>query len=380
MDSTDKLDPRYEEIVRLARELTDESLGANAPRPSGGDNLDLVLSALRSASRALAQSRATTAENESRLDELMEMTINLVGFNYSRRVTVTDKDDILDGMAVGLNMLAEELSTSTVSKAYANNIIESMSDLLVVAGPDALMKTVNQAACDLSGYSREELLGQPLSLLIPDSDSNAIVSKGGERHQERACRPKQGGSIPISFSAEVMRDNHNALQGIVCVGRDLREIKITEAERMRLLEAVQRQSIILEELSTPLIPVTKEILVMPLIGSVDAQRARRMTETLLAGIVERRVKLAIIDITGVRAVNTEAVHGIVQAVHAVRLIGAEVVLTGLRADVARTIIDLDVDLSGIVTFSALQRGILYAMDRVKGSRHGRTLPRAENGR
>jgi len=109
-------------------------------------------------------------------------------------------------------------------------------------------------------------------------------------------------------------------------------------------------------------------------------RARRMTETLLAGIVERRVKLAIIDITGVRAVNTEAVHGIVQAVHAVRLIGAEVVLTGLRADVARTIIDLDVDLSGIVTFSALQRGILYAMDRVKGSRHGRALPRAENGR
>jgi predicted transcriptional regulator len=57
-----------------------------------------------------------------------------------------------------------------------------------------------------------------------------------------------------------------------------------------------------------------------------------------------------------------------------------VVLTGIRADVARTIVDLDVDLSGIVTFSALQRGILYAMERVKGSSHGRALPRAERER
>lgn len=378
MDSANKLDPRFEEIVRLARDLSGESLDTGAPPPSGSDDVDMILRALRTASVALAESRETAAENEKRLNELMEMTVDLVGFHYSRRVTVTDKDDVFDGMAVGLNMLAEELSTSTVSKAYANNIIESMSDLLVVAGEDALIKTVNQAACDLSGYLREELIGQPLSLLMPNADYNAVVSKGGERQQETTCRPKQGGSIPISFSAEVMRDNHNALQGLVCVGRDLREAKQIEAERMRLHEAVQRQSIILEELSTPLIPVTKEILVMPLVGSVDEARARRMIEALLSGIVERRVKLAIVDITGVRAVNTEAVAGIVQAVHAVRLIGAEVVLTGIRADVARTIIELDVDLSGIVTFSTLQRGILYAMERVKGGSHRR--PRANNGR
>lgn len=378
MDSANKLDPRFEEIVRLARDLSGESLDTGAPPPSGSDDVDMILRALRTASVALAESRETAAENEKRLNELMEMTVDLVGFHYSRRVTVTDKDDVFDGMAVGLNMLAEELSTSTVSKAYANNIIESMSDLLVVAGEDALIKTVNQAACDLSGYLKEELIGQPLSLLMPNADYDAVVSKGGERQQETTCRPKQGGSIPISFSAEVMRDNHNALQGLVCVGRDLREAKQIEAERMRLHEAVQRQSIILEELSTPLIPVTKEILVMPLVGSVDEARARRMIEALLSGIVERRVKLAIVDITGVRAVNTEAVAGIVQAVHAVRLIGAEVVLTGIRADVARTIIELDVDLSGIVTFSTLQRGILYAMERVKGGSHRR--PRANNGR
>jgi rsbT co-antagonist protein RsbR len=369
MNPSCKLDPRYEEIVRLAREINRESLSSGAP-PSGGDDLEVVLSALRSASGALARSKTTAERSEARLGELMEMTIELVGFNYSHRATVTDKDDIFDGMAVGLNMLAEELSQSTVSKAYANNIIESMSDLLVVAGPDGLMKTVNQAACDLSGYSREELLDQPLSLLIPEADPDAIVRNGGERHQERTCRPKRGDAVPISFSAEVMRNNHNVLQGLVCVGRDLREAKQTEAERMRLREAVQRQSIILEELSTPLIPVTKEILVLPLIGSVDEGRARRMTEALLAGIVARRVKLAIIDITGVRSVNTEAVHGIVQAVHAVRLIGAEVVLTGLRADMARTVVNLDVDLSGIVAFSALQRGIRYAMERVNGSTHG----------
>jgi rsbT co-antagonist protein RsbR len=363
-DARASLDPRCAELVHLAIELARDQLGIDAAPPEGGDDLDKAIAALRA---ARSTSGALTRDGEARLGELMEMIVELVGFNYSRRATVTDKDDIFDGMAVGLNMLAEELATSTVSKAYANDIIESMSDLLLVAGPDALVKTVNQAACDLSGYSREELIGQPLSLLLPGTDHEAIVGEGGVRHQERVCRRKQGGDVPISFSAEVMRDTHNALQGLVCVGRDLREAKLTEEERARLREAVQRQSIILEELSTPLIPVTKEILVMPLIGSVDEGRARRMTEALLAGIVERRVQVAIIDITGVRAVNTEAVHGIVQAVHAVRLIGAEVVLTGLRPDVARTIVDLDVDLAGIVTFSALQRGILYAMERLKGS-------------
>jgi rsbT co-antagonist protein RsbR len=372
--SPGKLDPRYAELVQLASAIARDRLDPDTAPPDGSDELDLAIGTLRELSTLIEQNKAAQTESETRLNTLMDMIVSLLGFDYTRRVPVTDDDTIFDGMAVGLNMLAEELATSTVSKAYANDIIESMSDLLIVMGPDGVIKTANQAACTLSGYSREELVGQPMSLLFPDIVDAESAGADGEREQEKMCHRKGDGTTAVSFSAAAMIDNHSVLRGVVCVGHDLTSAKLAEAERMRLYEAVNRQSIILEELSTPLIPVTKDILVLPLIGSVDEARAKRMVEALLAGIVERQAKVAIIDITGVRAVNAAAVDGIMQAVRAVRLIGADVVLTGIRPSVARTVLELDLDLGGIVTFGTLQRGILHAMQRANDRNR-----RASNG-
>jgi PAS domain S-box-containing protein len=144
------------------------------------------------------------------------------------------------------------------------------------------------------------------------------------------------------------------------------ERKRAEDERARLQEQVIRmQDAQLVELSTPLIPVTQKIVVMPLVGSIDSKRAQRMIETLLRGLEERRAAVAIIDITGVPVVDTHVANTLIQAARAARLLGTEVVLTGIRAAVAQTLVGLGVELEGITTRKNLQGGVAYAFEHLR---------------
>lgn len=138
-------------------------------------------------------------------------------------------------------------------------------------------------------------------------------------------------------------------------------------------EVIQLQTAMLAELSTPLIPINDDVLVMPLIGTVDSQRAQQVLETLLSGIAQSGVRIAILDITGVVVVDTQVANALVQAAQAVQLLGAQVVLTGIRPEIAQTLVGLGVELRGIVTQNNLQMGIAYAMhtDRVASGRPGR---------
>ena len=141
------------------------------------------------------------------------------------------------------------------------------------------------------------------------------------------------------------------------------------AERTReLAEAVETQRQLLEtvrKLGTPVIPVMKGIIVMPLIGTIDAQRAQQITRSLLRGIETHRARVALIDITGVPTVDTQVASYLLQAITSVRLLGAEPVLVGIRPEIAQTLVGLGVDLSGIVTRSDLQSGVEYAMGVMK---------------
>ncbi|WP_434428042.1 STAS domain-containing protein [Nannocystis pusilla] len=100
---------------------------------------------------------------------------------------------------------------------------------------------------------------------------------------------------------------------------------------------------------------------MPLIGQVDETRAKQVLETLLDGISKRRAAIAILDVTGVSMVDSAVANGLVQAARAVRLLGAQVVLTGIRAEVAGTLVGLGLELDGLVVRGTLQSGIAYAM-------------------
>jgi rsbT co-antagonist protein RsbR len=135
------------------------------------------------------------------------------------------------------------------------------------------------------------------------------------------------------------------------------QLQISLDEQQRLWETVQRISI-------PIVPVHEGIIVMPLVGHIDAHRAERMVDDLLLAIEEEKAKLAIIDITGVPVVDSQVASTLIQAVNAAKLMGAESVLVGIRPEVADTVIRLGLDLSGMTIQRDLQAGVNYAMARV----------------
>ena len=161
-----------------------------------------------------------------------------------------------------------------------------------------------------------------------------------------------------------LRDDQGRLVGILGVAIDITDRVRMEAEHKRLQEQfIAVQAAALAELSTPLIPITRDTVVLPLIGTVDAARAQRVLETLLAGIATTRARVAILDITGVSRLDAQVTDCLLRAARAVRLLGAEVVITGIQPAVAQALVGLGVDLGALVTRGTLESGISWAMNR-----------------
>ncbi len=125
---------------------------------------------------------------------------------------------------------------------------------------------------------------------------------------------------------------------------------------------VSLQKIALQELSAPLIPVFDGISVMPLVGTIDTERAKQIMESLLNGVVRNRSEVVLIDITGVPVVDTMVAHHIIQAADAVRLVGAKCMLVGIRPEIAQTIVNLGINLNQITTKNTLKKGIESALE------------------
>ncbi|SET79548.1 rsbT co-antagonist protein RsbR [Oceanobacillus limi] len=125
---------------------------------------------------------------------------------------------------------------------------------------------------------------------------------------------------------------------------------------------VSLQRVALQELSAPLIPVLEGITVMPLIGTIDTDRAKLIMENLLEGVMQHNSEVVLIDITGVPVVDTMVAHHIIQAAEAVRLIGATCILVGIRPEIAQTIVNLGIDLGKFPTKSSLKKGFMTALE------------------
>ncbi len=125
-------------------------------------------------------------------------------------------------------------------------------------------------------------------------------------------------------------------------------------ERERI---IRQQQEAIRELSTPVLQVRERLLILPIIGVIDPQRARQLTEQLLRAIRANRAKVVVIDVTGVAAMDSGVANHLVQTVEASRLLGATVIVTGLSPEIAQTLVTIGVDLSEMATVGDLQGGI-----------------------
>jgi len=226
---------------------------------------------------------------------------------------------------------------------------------------DYAMTFVSDNVRALFGYTPEEL-SRPrfwADLVHPDDAPRVFAELESIPQKERATleyrfRHKNGGYRWVRDDVKLARSGHGHPVEIVGSRQDITEGRQTA-------QIIEKQATALMELSTPLIPISDDVLVMPLIGMMDTMRAHQVLDTLLSGIGKSRARIAILDITGVGIVDTQVANMLITAARAAQLLGAKVVLTGIRPEVANTLVGLGAELSDIVTRGTLQSGIQYAM-------------------
>jgi rsbT co-antagonist protein RsbR len=191
-----------------------------------------------------------------------------------------------------------------------------------------------------------------------------------EGQDEDPWERADGGMDWLSWKTYPWHDSSGAVGGIiffteVVTKRVLDQQALRESEtQLRDINTHQQQLLdVIREISSPVIPVHDDVLVLPLVGTIDSARSSRIMETLLTGVQEHAAEVVIIDITGVPIVDTAVANHLIQATRAATLLGAHCVLVGVSAEVAQTLVQLGVNLSTLVTRSNLQAGITYALAR-----------------
>ena len=250
------------------------------------------------------------------------------------------------------------------SEAELRAMFAAMRDLVLVMDGEGRYLKIAETALDLLYRPSDELVGQRMHDVMPTAAADffsehirrALIT--GELVSMDYSLPIQDQDVWFSANISPMGDDR-----VLLVCRDVTERKKLEQvlhDSLRQRDLLDAQEAALARMSTPLIPISDELVVMPLVGRLDAARTAVAIEELLAGITARRARVAILDITGVASVDADVAAGLVRTARAVLLLGARVILTGVRPDVAAQLVDLDVDLTDIVTCGTLQAGIAFA--------------------
>ncbi|WP_437994290.1 response regulator [Sorangium sp. So ce145] len=203
-------------------------------------------------------------------------------------------------------------------------------------------------------FEKTELLARVHTQISLRRATRALEERNTRLSEE--IRERAKAEEALAQAVQMLRDTNERLS------QQLMQSERAEAARAALQEqiiAAQRERLL--ELSAPLIPMIDGVLVMPLIGTVDVERAGQAVETALRGASERRADYLIIDITGVKAVDETVARMLVQAAMGLSLLGTQTVVTGIRAEVAQTFVALDLHLDQLVTKATLQSGVEHAL-------------------
>jgi rsbT co-antagonist protein RsbR len=138
------------------------------------------------------------------------------------------------------------------------------------------------------------------------------------------------------------------------LNRALAQQEAANRELEAKLETIEMQQAAIRELSTPIIEVWAGVLCLPVVGVVDSQRSAEMTETLLETIVSKQARMAIVDITGIDVMDTKTADHFIKMARAVRLLGAECIVSGINPGIAQTLTHIGVDLTGVRTLRSLR--------------------------
>lgn len=257
-------------------------------------------------------------------------------------------------------------------------IIDTLTDPIFVKDLEHRWIAFNEAFCNHVGYPRGVLLGKSDFEFWPEEEAKVfweyddLVFSSGQpnENEELATRPN-GDTRTIWTRKYPLRDDAGRVIGLCGIVSDVTEMKRRlvaaerlEAENRAQLGIIEAQRTLLETLAVPVVRIWEGVLLLPLVGALNQERAEGVTESVLAAIVRAGARFVIIDVTGVPLIDTMAADALLRTVRSAALLGCESVLVGIGPAAAQTLIALDVDLGRITTRGSLERGLEYALGRL----------------
>ncbi len=276
------------------------------------------------------------------------------------------------------------------SDSLLGAILETCSVGLCMCDHSGRHVTVNRAYCELFGYRPEELIGRPYTKVLPPEEFehgqqlfDAYLGSEPPTATELRGRRKDGTVLYVELSARVLirEDGRRFLVASMTDITDRKEHTTHLAERAddaqreaetksELLSALQDRLKVIEQqhhqildLSAPILDVWEGVLAVPLIGLIDRDRATTITERLLGAVVQHRAKLVFIDLTSVEELDQVGADCVQRLVRALRLLGTRAVLTGLRAQVALRLSELQVEMGDVPSMRSLKEGLRGCLGR-----------------
>ena len=243
-------------------------------------------------------------------------------------------------------------------------IFENIADGVVFVNAENRVEFVNEYGMSMLGLT-EDVTGNDVLSCHPESLNETVMGiiEGFRSGSDEAVTTRlDGAGRTMDVTITGVRPDGEYIGTLMT----LRDVTVAARREEELTTLTNQLKASQEELSTPVVQLWDQVLALPLIGSIDSRRAQTVTEVLLERIVETQSAVVILDITGVRSVDTHVTSNLLNIVSASRLLGAECVLTGINPDVAQTMIHLGTELGDITTMADMQEGLKYAMKRLKG--------------
>jgi PAS domain S-box-containing protein len=268
-----------------------------------------------------------------------------------------------------LKLKTKELGEEVVLKSnLLKALMEHIPDRIYFKDKESRFLAVSKSKAEGTGLSREEFKGKTDFDFFPEEEAKILredeikIMEMGKPVISKMQKVKLPNNEEKWYSVTKVPfyDNEGKVIGTLGISRDVTRLKTLELEKEKKLKA-QREE--LEVLSTPVIDVWEGILAVPVLGIMDSERASRISEALLTRIVETRSWAAIVDISGISAVDSAVADLLIRTAQAVKFVGAEVVLTGVGVEIAQTIADLGIDMKGLKTMSTLKDGLKYVINR-----------------
>jgi rsbT co-antagonist protein RsbR len=271
----------------------------------------------------------------------------------------------------GMDMVAE-----LVNPLYLNLI--GRKDIIGKPFAEFLAEVAEQGFLDLLRHvlqSGEPFVGREIPVRL-DRDGSGTLSDGWFTFFYQPVRERDGTrsgvfahvievTEQVVARRELLAENQERQQVEVRLQAEIRERSQTEEELRAKLSIIRRQEEAILALATPILQIWDGVLALPLIGTVDSARAGRMMEGLLNAISSTRARFAVLDLTGVDVLDTHAADHLLKLVRAASLLGSRCLLSGISPKMVQTIVTLNLELSGIMSFNTLETALRYAIQHLE---------------